>query len=473
MSLDGQEIKESLKKNPAYDSLWNDILDVVKEEVSLVAINTWLKEIRLSEVTKKLALLYIENSFQRDIVLSRYTDVLKRAFKSVTGSDIDIYFVGDTSKVYDVNLKKEIPYDEFYKENMRGEDENLSFVRTEEKPAFDYEYTFDTFIVGSSNNFAYVAAKKIASQPGTSYNPLFIYGGSGLGKTHLLHAVMYETKKSFSDFNIIYLRGDDFTNQFILAMQKGDLSEFKKKYRAADMLLVDDIQFVAGKETTQEEFFHTFNALYEGKKQIVLTSDRPPKELASLEERLVSRFESGLLVDIQPPDFETRIAIIKRKAFVLGVDIPENVLLFVANNVKTNIRQLEGAVKKLKAFSQLTGVAIDLNIAQVAVRDMFSQIRQNIVTVDDIIAEISKFYNISVDDIKSKKRTSEVAFARQVAMYIAREMTDLSLPAIGDHFGRDHTTVIHSINKVEEEIGKNLRLKQIIFDLIKNIKGNT
>jgi chromosomal replication initiator protein len=242
----------------------------------------------------------------------------------------------------------------------------------------------------------------------------------------LLHAVMYETKKSFSDFNIIYLRGDDFTNQFILAMQKGDLSEFKKKYRAADMLLVDDIQFVAGKETTQEEFFHTFNALYEGKKQIVLTSDRPPKELASLEERLVSRFESGLLVDIQPPDFETRIAIIKRKAFVLGVDIPENVLLFVANNVKTNIRQLEGAVKKLKAFSQLTGVAIDLNIAQVAVRDMFSQIRQNIVTVDDIIAEISKFYNISVDDIKSKKRTSEVAFARQVAMYIAREMTDLS-----------------------------------------------
>jgi chromosomal replication initiator protein len=439
-----------------YGSVWDNVFSYLKDTCAEVAVNTWLTNIYLVNVEGNQITLFISNEFQKEIVISHYERHIKAGFKFFLNRDVEIRYA---------DQKQENESPPVFQETVGLGSDFLN-------GGMDYEYTFDTFIVGNSNRFAHAACLNVANMPAQSYNPLFVYGGSGLGKTHLLYAIMNHIKENFPDFKVLYLRGDDFANELISSIQKGTNTEFRSKYRGVDILLVDDIQFIAGKDMTQQEFFHTFNTLYEEKKQIVLTSDRPPKEMATLEDRLRTRFEWGLIADIQPPDFETRAAIIRRKANMIGIELSDDVIELISNGVKTNIRQLEGAVKKLKAYKQLTGSNINLSVAQEAIKDILTNKNVKAITPDAIIEEISSFFHISVSDIIGKKRTNEISNPRQIAMFITREMTDLSLPGIGQIFGgRDHTTVLHAINKVEKDMEKDPRLKQIISDLTKNLKN--
>ena len=336
------------------------------------------------------------------------------------------------------------------------------------------DYTFENFIVGGSNKLAEAACRAVANHTEDSFNPLFIYGGSGLGKTHLLCAIRNSVRAKNPSMKVLYLKGDEFTNEMVEAISQGVAARkiFREKYRYLDMLLIDDIQFIGGKESTQEEFFHTFNTLYEGKKQIVLTSDRPPKEIKTLEERLRTRFEWGLIADIQPPDIETRIAILNRKAKDLGVDLSPEVADYIAQRLKKNIRQLEGAIKKLKALLILDHVEINIAAAQNAIRDVLSDNVTVPVLIDRVLSEVSSYFGLTAEDLCSKKRTAEIAMARQIAMYAIREMAAVSLTQIGDVFGgRDHTTVMHSIHKVEDEMKVNPHLKSDVDEIMANIKA--
>ncbi len=332
------------------------------------------------------------------------------------------------------------------------------------------EYTFDTFVVGKSNEFARAAAMSVANNPSKEYNPLFIYGPSGLGKTHLLCAIIDRISKNFPDYKIVSVKGEDFTNQMIDSISRGITSEFRDKYRKSDVLLIDDIQFIAGKDSTQEEFFHTFNSLYEDHKQIILTSDRPPKDIKLLENRLKTRFESGLIADIQPPDIELRTAILKKKSESLGLSIPPDVLSYIADNLKNNVRQLEGAVKRIGAQNMLTGSDITVDLAIKCISDMLTGSEPVSVTVDKVIDAVASHYCVSADDIKSKKRTSNIASARHVAIYLIRNMTTMSLPAIGRVFSRDHSTIMNSLDTVESKIKSNPETEKEIKELIRVIK---
>jgi chromosomal replication initiator protein len=312
---------------------------------------------------------------------------------------------------------------------------------------------------------------QLQAKPASLYNPLFIYGNSGLGKTHLLYAIRNEIGNTYPNMKIVYIKGDEFTNELIEAIRRGTTGEFHQRYRKADVLLVDDIQFIAGKDSTQEEFFHTFNTLYEAKKQIVLTSDRPPKDIATLEERLLTRFEWGLTADIQPPDFETRIAIIKRKAELMQIDLPDNVIEYIANRLKNNIRQLEGAVKKMKAYSLLNGDAMNIQTAQTAISDIINNDQPTPFTVEKIIDEVARTYGTTVDDIKSAKRSANISSARQMAMYVVREITQMPMTSIGKEFGgRDHSTVVYAIQQIEKNIKRDPKVKATAEDIIKNIR---
>ena len=335
----------------------------------------------------------------------------------------------------------------------------------------DYDYTFDTFIVGPSNKFAHAASIAVATKPASLYNPLFIYGNSGLGKTHLLYAICNEISFRHPQMNILYIKGDEFTNEMIEAIRHGTTQEFRQRYRKADILLVDDIQFIAGKESTQEEFFHTFNSLYESKRQIVLTSDRPAKDIATLEERLLTRFEWGLTADIQPPDFETRLAIIRRKAELLDITIPENVCEYIANRLKNNIRQLEGTVKKMKAYHLLNGQAPSITTAQAAISDIINNDQPTPFTVEKIIEEVARTFGVTSDEIRSAKRSANISKARQMAMYVVREITQLPTEAIGNEFGgRDHSTVVYALQQMEKNLQKDSKIKATAEDIIKNIR---
>ena len=334
------------------------------------------------------------------------------------------------------------------------------------------QFTFDNFIVGNSNRFANAAAVAVAEKPADSYNPLFIYGPSGVGKTHLLYAIANEIHKAHPDYNIVYIKGDQFTNELINALREGKNNEFRLKYRGADLFLVDDIQFIAGKDSTQEEFFHTFNNLYESHKQIVLTSDRPPHEMVRLEDRLRTRFEWGLLADIQPPDYETRMAIIKNKAVHLGFDIPDDVCNYIAENITNNVRQIEGTVKKIKAFKELDGMVLDVPNVSRAIKDMFKGKAENLPTPALIVSEVCQYYNIEEQVLRSTLKNKNTAEARQVAMYLIRTMTNLSLPEIGREFARDHTTVMHGLKKVEQTLQNSASpLNDTIRDITANINN--
>lgn len=334
------------------------------------------------------------------------------------------------------------------------------------------KYTFETFVVGATNRFAHAASLAVAEAPAKSYNPLFIYGGVGLGKTHLMHAIGHYVQEHHPTKKVIYLSSEKFTNEFINAIMDNKADSFRNKYRNVDILLVDDIQFLAGKEQTQEEFFHTFNTLHEENKQIIISSDRPPKEIPTLEDRLRSRFEWGLITDISPPDLETRIAILTKKAKAEGLtDITNDVMLYIANQIDTNIRELEGALVRVVAYSSLINQDIDIELATEALKDIIPNNQPKKITVKLIQELVGKKYDLTLDDFQSKKRTKAIAYPRQIAMYLTRELTDLSLPKIGQEFGgRDHTTVIHAHNKISELLEKDNQLKGEISELKNDIK---
>ena len=431
----------------SFTEAWNLICDFCKNRITEVAFTTWISRIEpvTLDFAQGAAVLKVPNDFHRQTLERCYTPLLTEALDEVFGPGLKIKFC--------------IP-----EELVRPAEEALPSGE-------DYEYTFDTFIVGPSNKFAHAASIAVATKPASLYNPLFIYGNSGLGKTHLLYAICNEISRTHPTMNILYIKGDEFTNEMIEAIRHGTTQEFRQRYRKADVLLVDDIQFIAGKESTQEEFFHTFNSLYEAKRQIVLTSDRPAKDIATLEERLLTRFEWGLTADIQPPDFETRLAIIRRKAELLDIKIPENVCEYIANRLKNNIRQLEGTVKKMKAYHLLNGEAPSITTAQAAISDIINNEQPTPYTVEKIIEEVARTFGVSPEEIRSAKRSANISKARQMAMYLVREITQLPTEAIGTEFGgRDHSTVVYALQQMEKNLQKDSKIKATAEDIIKNIR---
>ena len=431
----------------SFTEAWNLICDFCKNRITEVAFTTWISRIEpvTLDFNQGTAILKVPNDFHRQTLERCYTPLLTEALDEVFGPGLKVKFV--------------VPEELGQQKEERFQSDT------------DYDYTFDTFIVGPSNKFAHAASIAVATKPATLYNPLFIYGNSDLGKTHLLYAICNEISFRHPQMNILYIKGDEFTNEMIEAIRHGTTQEFRQRYRKADILLVDDIQFIAGKESTQEEFFHTFNSLYESKRQIVLTSDRPAKDIATLEERLLTRFEWGLTADIQPPDFETRLAIIRRKAELLDITIPENVCEYIANRLKNNIRQLEGAVKKMKAYHLLNGQAPSIATAQAAISDIINNDQPTPFTVEKIIEEVARTFGITSDEIRSAKRSANISKARQMAMYVVREITQLPTEAIGSEFGgRDHSTVVYALQQMEKNIQKDSKIKATAEDIIKNIR---
>lgn len=458
----------------------NAVMDRVKHECeslfSPAAYKTWIAPIKVVLIEGDHIVLYVEKPYHKKILTDHYLSTLQGCFENdlnatvtidiATQEDIDQYRGNESSAqartVETAGASEEQPRTPVLNSN----DAYLAAVRKAH-----YEYTFDTFIVGSSNQLAYAACEAVAKKRNGQYNPLFIYGPSGLGKTHLLSAIQHEILAENPELNVAYISSETFTNELISAIASKTTEQFHKKYRQVDVLLMDDIQFISGKESTQEEFFHTFNELYQVKKQIVLTSDRPPREIKTLEDRLKNRFESGVIVDVSPPAYETRIAIILRKAELLDMDIPAEVAEFIADKVKSNIRQLEGVVKKIHAYQQFAGLQPSLKVAQDSIREILSDSEPAQITVDRIIEEVAKTYSISKEDIRSSKRSASISAARQIAMYVAREITGMSLQAIGAEFGgRDHATIVYSINQVEKKIQKDTHQGEIISDIIKNIR---
>lgn len=393
--------------------------------------------------------LGVRSDFICKILQDRYLGLLGEAFKATLGFPIEIELV--------VEEKEPRPCDDP--------------ALTDSLDQGNYEFTFENFIKGPSNQFAYAAAQAVAANPSGAYNPLFIYGPSGLGKTHLLKAIEIEIRKNHPDFNIVYVDCETFTNDIITAIRTGTTENFRMKYRAADLLLVDDIQFIAGKESTQEEFFHTFNTLHSAGKQIVLACDRPAKEIKSLEERLRTRFEWGLTADIQPPNYETRVAIIKRKAELLHMDLPYDVAEYIANNLKNNIRQLEGTVKKLNAYYMLEGIDPCVTVAQTAVKDIMGEVQPIPVTVERIINEVARTFDVSAQDIRSTKRNANISSARRVAIYCIREITGMSMENIGKEFGRDHSTIIYNLDTASKDMAKDSHLRETVADIIENVRS--
>ena len=433
----------------SFQDLFQLACEYCQQHLSEVAYNLWIRDIEPKSFDGSVACLYVTSQFKKNILEEKYLPLLREAFAAVVGFDIEIRL-------------------------MCPEDCGSAHPPPPQEETGEYAYTFDTFIVGPSNKFAHAASWAVASNPANSYNPLFIYGGSGLGKTHLINAVCEEIKKNNPGFTILSVKGEEFTNELITAIRNGTTQQFHAKYRQADVLAVDDVQFIAGKESTQEEFFHTFNELYQSSKQIILTSDRPPKEIKTLEDRLRTRFEWGLLADIQPPDYETRIAIIHRKAELIHIHIPDDVAEYIANKLKNNIRQLEGVVNRLKAFQQLIGSPPSILTAQSAIKDILNEHQPIPMTVERIVTEVARTYSVTGEDIRSGKRSSTISTARQVAMYIVREITQMSMSTIGEEFGnRDHSTVVYATKQVEKRMERDSHYRETVEDIIKNIKATS
>ena len=444
----------------SFEELFSMVKEYCKTQMTEVAYKIWIKDIAPVSFDNDSVVLGVSSDFKKHIVTEKYKALLSKGFEQTLGFPVEVNIeVAD-----DDSQKQPEPVPE-----VQGV-KNVSPLLD----SGDYDYTFDTFIVGSSNKFAHAAALAVATHDTRNYNPLFIHGDSGLGKTHLLFAIMNEVKNRKPDSFVVYVKGEQFTNELIAAIKNQTTPEFREKYRKADYLLVDDIQFIAGRDSTQEEFFHTFNTLYESGKQIVLTSDRPPKEIKTLEDRLRTRFEMGLMADIQPADFETRIAIIQRKAELLHMDMPLDVEEYIANNLKSNIRQLEGAVKNIKANSLIyENKPVTILMAQNAIRDILNDSQPVPVTIGKIITEVARTFNVSEQDIKSNKRAANISRARQVAMYVIKDITQMSMAAIGDEFGgRDHSTVVYAISQTEKAMKTDSRLRETIEDITKNVKDS-
>lgn len=440
--------------------IWEQSLTIIKGEITEISFNTWIKSITPVSIENNTFVLSVPNDLTKGILSSKYTNLISNALKLITSKKYNIKFL--------VLSKSE---EALTSDSRTKYSSKQSIVLNEEMPTMlNPKYTFDSFVIGNSNRFAHAASLAVAESPAKAYNPLFIYGGVGLGKTHLMHAIGHYILENNKKSKVTYVSSEKFTNELINSIKDDKNVEFRDKYRNIDVLLIDDIQFIAGKESTQEEFFHTFNALYEANKQIILSSDRPPKEIPTLEDRLRSRFEWGLIADIQPPDFETRMAILKKKADVENLNIPNEVMVYIATKIKSNIRELEGALIRIAAFSSLTNSEISIDLAIEALKDIISSKQSKQVTIDLIQDVVANYYNLKVSDFKSARRTRNVAFPRQIAMYLCRKLTDMSLPKIGEEFGgRDHTTVIHAYEKISSNLKHDESLQNAVNDLTKRL----
>ncbi len=442
------------------EELWNRTLDIIKNELTEVSYNTWIKSITPMSMDNYTIQLGVPNNFTKDILVGRYNDLIINSIKSTTSKTYNLEFIINTD---DVVMEPKKP-------RVKIQDNIVANVLSS---SLNPKYKFKSFVIGNSNRFAHAASLAVAESPAKAYNPLFIYGGVGLGKTHLMHAIGHYILDNNPNSKVVYVTSEKFTNELINSIKDDKNEEFRNRYRNVDVLLIDDIQFIAGKERTQEEFFHTFNTLYEANKQIILSSDRPPKEIPTLEDRLRSRFEWGLIADIAAPDFETRIAILKKKADDEKLDIDNDVLVYIATQIKANIRELEGALIRLIAYSSLTGKDMTVDLAVEALKDIISSKQSKQVTIDLIQDVVSSYYSLKIEELKSSKRTRSISHPRQIAMYLSRKLTDMSLPKIGEEFGgRDHTTVIHAYEKISTNIKIDQNLENIINDLIKKIKQN-
>lgn len=429
--------------------LWKLVKDDMRASVKEIAYDFWLEPLEFVKYENNKITLRINAEFKRNTILDKFSTTIRDSVENVFGFPVDIEII--------------LPGEEKIEEEGK--------IDSATKKAMNkYNYSFENFVIGSSNKFAHAAAINVANNPGGSYNPLFIYGHSGLGKTHLLCAIQKQILKNNPSANIIYTSGELFTNELVHYISMRDTHTFHEKYRNVDVLLIDDIQFIAKTVSTQEEFFHTFDFLIQKGKQVVLTSDRPPKEMLTLEERLRNRFEWGLMADIQPPTLETRMAIVKLKADETGIALTDDIIKYIAEHIKKNIRQLEGIVKKIEAFYNLYMISPDINNVREMMTDLISDDQLSPLTVDNIIKEVARLFNVSAAEIKSDKRTSNIVLARQVSMYIVHETTNLSLQNIGKEFGNKHyTTVIHSLSEIESKMSKNVTLRASVDDVLKNI----
>ncbi len=440
--------------------LWNRALDQIEKKLSKPSFETWLKSTKAHALQGDTLIITAPNDFARDWLESRYSNLIAETLYDLTGEELDVKFIippNQAEEEFDIQAPKK----------KVNKDDGAEFPQS----MLNSKYTFDTFVIGSGNRFAHAASLAVAEAPAKAYNPLFIYGGVGLGKTHLMHAIGHYVLDHNPAAKVVYLSSEKFTNEFINSIRDNKAVEFRNKYRNVDVLLIDDIQFLAGKEQTQEEFFHTFNTLHEESKQIVISSDRPPKEIPTLEDRLRSRFEWGLITDITPPDLETRIAILRKKAKADGLVIPNEVMLYIANQIDSNIRELEGALIRVVAYSSLINKDINADLAAEALKDIIPSSKPRVITIQDIQQIVGQEFNIKLDDFKAKKRTKSVAFPRQIAMYLSRELTDFSLPKIGEEFGgRDHTTVIHAHEKISKLVQTDTDLQKQIKEISESLK---
>ena len=429
--------------------VWAKVLNHIEEQLGAVTVSAWFDDAEVVELNEEHLIIYSSSDFRREIIRRRCTGYIQDALKEIFNSDAKLMVFGD----------KEL---EAYRSKGKS------------KPTMDFnpQFSFENFVVGPSNRFANGAAIAVTNNPGYVYNPLFIYGPAGVGKTHLLYAIANGIRKANPNVNIVYIKGDQFTNELITAIRDGKNIEFRSKYREADLFLIDDIQFIAGKESIQEEFFHTFNKLYEEHKQIVMTSDRKPSDMVTLEDRLKTRFEWGLLADIQPPDYETRMAIIKNKAYSLGLDLNDEVCNYIAVNVTSNVRQIEGTVKKIMAYRDLNNMPLDLPNVSRAISDMFKSEGNALPTPSLIISQVCKFYSIEEDVLRGTLKNKGTAEARQIATYLIRKLTNLSLPDIGKEFNRDHSTILYGIRKVEVALKNgDKQMQDNIRDITANINS--
>jgi chromosomal replication initiator protein len=439
--------------------LWAEALTEIKERIGKQNFEAWIKPIRFVLKSKNEIVLEVPNKFFRDWLTEHYLHHIETALSSISNSDVVVTF--------EINSKLE-------HQGTAGKAEKKQERELEPAPRNNknlvQKYTFENFVIGASNQFAHAACTAVANQPGEHYNPLFIYGGVGLGKTHLVNAIGHRVAATRPSLKVVYLSSESFMNELISSLRRDKMDEFKKKFRNVDVLIVDDVQFIAGRERTQEEFFHTFNSLYESHKQIVITSDKFPKEIPGIEDRLRNRFEWGLIADIQPPDMETRVAILQKKAEIERVQLPHDVAIFLASNIDSNVRELEGSLTRLGAFSSLTKTPITIDFAkEVLSQNLKSSERE--VTVESIQKTICEYFNIKLGDLKAKRRTQNIALPRQVAMYLCRKHTENSFPAIGDKFGgRDHSTVIHASKTIERKIKEDPHMLTTIEKLERNLK---
>lgn len=510
-----------------FHDIWEPILQAIAEHVnSSTIMKLWFNPLELAAFSDTTAVIIAESNLKKNVIIKRYKSILEEKFESTLGFPVDVCILSDDPEKidrdhlqHDVSVgctadmltakydKEPEPQADTPKETTAAEaaaetpvsspaviptqtstepvsvesqtadDQRIAKERSAQlslsqtEPFHNSDYTFENFIVGSSNKFAHAACIAVANAPAVAYNPLFIHGPSGLGKTHLLYAITNRIRESRPNANIVYVKGETFTNQLIesLSVSQQYMAQFRAKYRQADVFLIDDVQFIAGKTSTQEEFFNTFNELYEAKKQIILTSDRPPKEIKTLEDRLKTRFEWGLIADIQPPDLELRIAILRKKALDMGVDIPIDVLNFLGENLKSNIRQIEGVIRRLGAYSNLAKRPITIEMARENIADVISGAEPVKVTQDKIFHAVARKYGVTIEDIRGKRRTREIAQARHVCIYIMRTVTDMSLPSIGRVFNRDHTTILSSVDTIQAKIREDASLENDIDDLIKEI----